>query len=377
MMPTTKSSTAQSSPAQTPTPEASAQTNGRRLPRPRHLLGGVLIGIAVIVTLLVPLFNVSLGGLLPGPLNSPGSMNLLALMLVAAATAITLDLVFGYTGLLSLGHGVYFGVGCYAAVMFGNMESVGFGLGVLLALATTLLVSIVGNACALKLTGFGFAMATLALVQLFAICVERGYWGLGGEVGVTYDFGVLPANFTGLVNARNVYWLAVATLVVVYVVARLIVATEAGSVWQAIRENALRAEVLGINVYLYRLFAATTGSFLAGLCGIAYSVVMGGGNPGIVALTYSLGLILMVVLGGRGLLWGALLGGLLYTYLNLRLSALSTLPAIQDLPAVLSVPLTQPQFILGVIFVLVILFLPGGLASAITGRRRRSDAAAS
>lgn len=337
----------------------------------RRHVGRLVLAAALVFAALVPQLHLTFGGILPGPLDSVGSMNLLALMLIAAATAITLDVVFGYAGLLSMGHGVYFGVGCYSAVMFANMESIGFGAAVLLALATTFVLSVIGNACALNLTGFGYAMATLALVQLLAICVERGYAGSGGEVGVTYDFGTLPASFTGLVNSRNVYWLALGTLVAVYAVARWVVSTELGAVWQAIRENPLRAQVLGINVYAYRLAAATFGSFLAGVCGIVYSVVMGGANPSIVDLTYSLGMILMVVLGGRGVLWGAMLGGLLYTYLTLRLSSLATAEGMQDLPDVLRIPLTQPKFLLGVVFVLVILFLPGGLASAVTVRRRR------
>lgn len=337
----------------------------------RRAIGRILLAAALVFAILVPYLHLTFGALLPGPLDSVGSMNLLALMLIAAATAVTLDVVFGYTGLLSLGHGVYFGLGCYTVVMFTNLEALEFPAAVLLAMVTTLALSVIGNASALKLTGFGYAMATLALVQLLAIFIERGYAGSGGEVGLTYGFGSLPDAITGLGNTRNIYWLALATLVVVYALARWAVSTEAGSVWQAIRENPLRAQVLGINVYAYRLAAATFGSFLAGLCGIVYSIVMGGANPSIVELTYSLGLILMVVLGGRGVLWGAMLGGLFYTYLNLRLASVATASGMQDLPDVLRVPLTQPKFLLGIVFVLVILFMPGGLASAVTVQRRR------
>lgn len=97
---------------------------------------------------------------------------------------------------------------------------------------------------------------------------------------------------------------------------------------------------------------------------------MGGANPSIVVLGYSLSLVLMVVLGGRGVLWGAALGGILYTYLNQRLTALSDSTAVTGLPEVVRVPLTQPNFILGVLFILIILFLPGGLASMVRIRRR-------
>lgn len=339
----------------------------------RTRIGRAILLVALVVAAMVPYLDRSLGSLLPGPINSFGSMNLLALMLISAATAVTLDLMFGYTGLLSMGHALYFAIGCYSVVMYANMESIGYGTAVVLAFLTVIACALAGNATSLKLTGFGFAMATLALAQLLAIVVERGYGGSGGEVGLLYEFGSLPEAFSGLVNTRNIYWLCLGTLVVVYAVARYAVRTQAGMIWQAIRENPLRAQVLGVNVYAYRLLSAVVASALAGLCGISYSILMGGANPSIVAMEYSLGLILMVVLGGRGVLWGAMIGGLVYTYLTIRLSALSTTPGVADLPEILRIPLAQPDIIVGVVFVLAILFLPRGLASLFTGSfsRRR------
>jgi branched-chain amino acid transport system permease protein len=86
--------------------------------------------------------------------------------------------------------------------------------------------------------------------------------------------------------------------------------------------------------------------------------------------TFTLSLLVMVVLGGAGARWGALLGGVLYTLLDQRLAVLASSPQITSLPGVLRVPLSQPLFLLGSLFVLVVLFLPGGLAGAI-GRLRR------
>ena len=329
--------------------------------------GALLVVLALLV--LAPLTDRNLGGLLPGPINSAGSLQLLALMFVGAATAVTLDVMFGYTGLLSFGHALYFGFGCYSTVILGN--GLGFATGTPLAVLLTFAVALVGNAASLRLTGIGFSMATLALAQALYIGVERGFLGSGGEVGVTFDFGVLPHPFVGIANTRNVYWLALVLLVVVYAVCALAVRSEAGHVWQAIRENDVRTQVLGYHVYAYRLGASTIACTLAGICGAVYAVVTGGANPGIVVLGYSLSLVLMVVLGGRGVLWGAVVGGLLYTYLTQRLGALSDSDAVANLPEVVRVPLTQPNFILGVLFVLIILFLPGGLASVVTGRRGR------
>jgi branched-chain amino acid transport system permease protein len=336
--------------------------------RSRHLRRGAVLALVVLLAL-APLTDRHLGGLLPGPINSAGSLQLLALMFVAAATAVTLDVMFGYTGLLSFGHALYFGFGCYSTVILGN--GLGFTNGVLLATLLTFLVALVGNAASLRLTGIGYSMATLALAQALYIGVERGFLGSGGEVGVTYSFGVLPDPFVGIVNTRNVYWLALALLVVVYAVCALAVRSEAGHVWQAIRENDVRTQVLGYHVYGFRLGASMISCTLAGICGAVYSVVTGGANPGIVFLGYSLSLVLMVVLGGRGVLWGAVVGGLLYTYLSQRLSELSDSSTVTDLPEVVRLPLTQPNFILGVLFILIILFLPGGLASIVTKRSRR------
>ncbi|TDD87169.1 branched-chain amino acid ABC transporter permease [Actinomadura darangshiensis] len=319
---------------------------------------------AVVVLLaLAPYSDLSVGGLLPGAVNSTGSLQLLALMFVAAATAITLDLMFGYTGLLSFGHALYFGFGCYSTVILSNIGGLGFTLGLPLAMLLTFTVALVGNAASLRLTGIGFSMATLALAQALSIAVERGFLRSGGEVGVTYGLDVLPAPFVGIVNTRNTYWLALALLVAVYALVGFAVRTEAGHVWQAIRENPLRTGVLGYNVYASQLASGTIACTLAGACGAVYSIVMGGANPSIVVLGYSLSLVLMVVLGGRGVIWGAVVGGFVYTYLNERLTAVSDSGAVSALPHVIRAPLSQPNFILGTVFVLVILFLPGGLAS--------------
>jgi len=91
-------------------------------------------------------------------------------------------------------------------------------------------------------------------------------------------------------------------------------------------------------------------------------LLAGGASPGITTANLSLALLLMVVLGGTGSLWGAVLGGVLYEYLDFRLVALAGSPAIHALPGWFRVPLGQPLFILGMLFILLVLFFPGGIA---------------
>jgi branched-chain amino acid transport system permease protein len=160
-------------------------------------------------------------------------------------------------------------------------------------------------------------------------------------------------------------------------VAKLLTLTRLGRVWQAIRENELRVAVMGYNVYLYKLSVAAISGILAGICGIVYAIVLGGADPTVTGLFYSLGLIVMVTLGGKGRIWGALIGGVLYTYLQQRLPVLAGSDSVQSLPKALRIPLSEPQLLLGVVFLLFIFFLPGGLAQLITrmfGKRRRIPA---
>lgn len=333
---------------------------------PRGRPAAVLIAVVALLLLASPpLLHRSVGPLLPGPVDNPASLRLLALVLVAGAAAMSLDLMFGYAGQLSFGHGMFFGLGAYGAVIMTKSGSIGFLSALLLAVLITMVVASVVIAVALRTSDIGFSMVTLAFAQIAAILVERGYLGTGGENGVTYPAGSLPPSLVGITNSANVYWIAAALVVVVFCVCRYAVGTSAGHVWQAIRENSLRTEVIGYRIDLYRLAVGVLGCTLAGLCGAVYSIVLGGADPGLVALSQSLGLVLMVVLGGRGILWGALLGGVLYTYLNLRLPAVANTEGIDRLPSVLAVPLSHPQFLLGVVFVGIVLFLPGGLASLI------------
>jgi len=104
-----------------------------------------------------------------------------------------------------------------------------------------------------------------------------------------------------------------------------------------------------------------------------------GSTLGVTQPNFTLTLLLMVVIGGAGSRWGAVLGGILYTYLNDRLTAIGSSSTVERLPHAVSTPLEQPLFLLGVIFILIVVFLPGGLAGLVsrgrpTGLRRLEEA---
>jgi branched-chain amino acid transport system permease protein len=143
---------------------------------------------------------------------------------------------------------------------------------------------------------------------------------------------------------------------------RWAVESSPGRVWQAIRENELRVEVLGLRPRAYKLTAFVLSSFLATAGGVVYLLLFNSSSPAVTAPNFTLSLLLMVVIGGAGSRWGAVLGGIVYTYLDNRLGAIGGSSTVQGLPHVLRTPLEQPLFLLGTIFILIVFFLPGGVA---------------
>jgi branched-chain amino acid transport system permease protein len=330
------------------------------------------LAVVVAVLAVLPLIHVGTGAVLPDMLSAPGSLQLLGICLVFGALAMTYDLLFGFTGLLSFGHALFFAVGIYVTEIAMGHLGLGLGLAVLLAIGAGIAVALFVGAISLRVGGIAFAMVTLAFAQAGSIIVGQDPHGLtGGELGLSLTFEQVPVSLVGVVNTRNLYWIALALLVVVYAVVTASTRSAPGRVWQAIRENERRVQVLGLRPYSFKLLAFVVASVLAALCGIVYVLLVGGAHPGVITPEFTLSLLVMVVLGGAGSRWGAVLGGVIYSYLDQRLPAFASSHAIASLPTVIRVPLSQPLFILGLLFVLVILFLPGGIAGALSRQAAR------
>ncbi|MCW2640421.1 MAG: branched-chain amino acid transporter permease [Dactylosporangium sp.] len=316
--------------------------------------------LAVLALLVVvPYTTLSVPGVLPGGLNSPGSLQLLAVCLLFAGFAVTYDLLYGHTGLLSFGHALYVAAGSYSANIAVTKLHWGWGPALAAAAGVGLLLPAVLGAVALRVRGIAFAMVTLAFAQVGSILVMSARI-TGGEEGLSLSD--IPAIFAGVANTANLYWLALAYLVVVVVVVRWSVESEPGRVWRAIGDNERRVTVLGLSPYRFRLLSYVLSAFLATLGGVVHLLLLGGSTPQITTSAFTVGLLVMTVLGGAGTRWGALLGGVLYTYLDQRLSSVAGSGVVAGLPAAVRLPLSQPQFILGALFVMVVYFLPGGLA---------------
>jgi branched-chain amino acid transport system permease protein len=320
----------------------------------------LLVGFA-----LVPKLSLDIPVLFNGPLDSPGTLGLLALCLVFAGVALTYDLLFGFTGLLSFGHALYFAMGVYLTTIALTKWEWGLAETLLVVVGVGILVPLVLGAISLRVGGIAFAMVTLAFAQAGQVLVQKNPNGLtGGEEGLGLNFAAIPDAFVGVLNTKNLYWLALGYAAVVFLVVRWAVNSSPGHVWQAIRENERRVEVIGLQPLRFKLLAFVLASFLATMGGVIWLIVLGtGASPQVTTASFTLTLLVMVVIGGAGTRYGALLGGFLYTLADQRLGSLAGSSTIDDLPSVLSTPLSEPLFILGTLFILLVFFVPGGLAS--------------
>jgi branched-chain amino acid transport system permease protein len=339
---------------------------------PRRRVRGPAIAVIVVAVLAVaPAIDVRLPVVLPGVVSSPGSLQVLGIALVYAGVAMSYDIVFGYTGLLSLGHALFFAFGVYGTNLLMERAGMPFAVATAVAVAGITVAAAVLGAIALRVRGIAFAMVTLAFAEALSFFLITDPLDLtGGEEGLPVVGDKLPDLLRGVLNVRWLYWLALVYAVLVYVVARLAVGSHAGRAWRAIRDNEDRVELLGLVPYRFKLVAFVIGGTLAGLGGSVFLVLARGASPSVASAEFTLALLIMVVIGGAGRLWGAAAGGMVYGLLTLRLNSLGTSGLLDNLPAWIERTLADPLFVLGVLFIALVLYAPGGIASLVDRLRR-------
>ena len=230
--------------------------------------------------------------------------------------ALGFNLLFGYIGLHSFGHGAYLGIGAYAFGLFQTHVGVSLWGGLAAAiLAATLGGAVVGT-CISHRRGIYYALMTIAFGQIFWFSAIKLRWLTGGEDGLLgiprpdVTFGPLAI---GIETNRALYWFVAAVLVVVVLALWRLVNAPFGRVLQAIRQNETRARFVGYNVWFVKWLTFTISAGLAGLAGGLFCMAQESAYPDVMSLHQS-GLIVMMILVGGGLVsfWGPVLGVLLY-----------------------------------------------------------------
>jgi len=269
--------------------------------------------------------------------------------LIFGIWAMSLDLLVGYTGLVSFGHAAGFGLGAYAAGLFAQNISAEFILTLLAAQIIVILVAFATGFVVTRLSGIAFAILTLCICQvLFQIAVvwRSVTGGLDGLIGAP-----LPEIFgRALEPGREFYLLTVSTLIIVYLGLRRFVDSPFGRTLQAIRSNEDRASAIGINVRLHKWVVFIISWMVAGIAGTLFVFLKAGANPMSLYWLESGNVLAMTILGGMGTLYGPIIGAIVFVFLRDEMTTL----------------FRAWQFTFGLVFVLVILLLPSGLAGIVS-----------
>jgi urea transport system permease protein len=352
-------------------------------------------GVTVMVLLLAMVVAVPYANLVLPP-ESPWHLStywvaLLGKFLAFALLALAIDLIWGYAGILSLGHGAFFGLGGYAMGMYltrqigdrgvyGHPELPDFMVflsyeslpwfwwGFDMFWFAMLMVVLVPGVLALvfgwlafrsRVTGVYFAIITQALVFALMLAFFRNEMGFGGNNGLTDFKDILGFSVQTRETRVALFVISALVLIAAYVAARYIVTSRFGRVLIAVRDSESRTRFSGYRVEHYKLWLFVFSAMLAGVAGALYVPQVGIINPGEFSPLRSIEAVLWVAVGGRGSLFGAIIGAFAVNGAKTWFTA------------------AYPQvwlFFLGALFVFVTLFLPRGLVGIF--RRRRPEGGA-
>jgi len=311
---------------------------------------GAVAGAILVILALVPVPALAL--------HQPFYLALVARIMIFAIAAMSLDLILGYGGLVSFGHAVYLGIGGYAVgiLSFHGIDN-GF-VQFAVAIAASAMVALAIGAVSLRTSGVYFIMITLAFSQMvYFLAVSQNQYG--GDDGLNIrrpsDFG----NWLPLDRPLVLYYVTFALLAALLFLASRIVASRFGMVLQGARSNERRMAAIGFSVFRYRLAGFVVAGAMCGIAGALFANLTLFVSPSIMHWSRSGEIMVMVILGGMGTLYGPVLGAALYLVFE----------------SVLSRVTEHWQAVLGPLLVLIVLFaragLFGTLAWLVSKARRR------
>ena len=292
---------------------------------------------------------------LPFVANSFGEAFYIALatrILIFALAATSLNLILGFGGMVSFGHAAFLGVGAYTVVILSQMGVVDAWVAWPTAMVVAGLFALLIGAVSLRTQGVYFIMITLAFAQMMYYLVVS-FKAYGGDDGMS-----LPARsrigFLDMSNDAHFYYVTLLACVVVLVLIARVLNARFGHVLQAIRENEVRMQSLGYAVFRYKLCAFVMSGALAGLAGALLANQSGFVSPAMMQWSQSGMMMMMVILGGVGHLYGGVWGAIVFLLLEETLSHFTI----------------HWQLGLGALLLMVVLLLPNGLTSALTHLRK-------
>jgi branched-chain amino acid transport system permease protein len=322
------------------------------------------------------------------PFAIPGvkALNVAAKVLVFIVLVASFDLLLGYTGIVSFAHTMFFGIGAYGIAIASTRMGPGWaalGVGILCALALSFVLALAIGLFSLRVRAIFFSMITLAVAAAFQTLASQLSEFTGGEDGLTFkmpellspSFEPFETEFLGvLIDGRTIsYYLLFVTCLVLFLAMLRIVNSPFGRVLQAIRENEFRAEAIGYRVVVYRTVSSILSALFATLAGAMLAIWLRYNGPDTtLSFEIMLDVLLIVVIGGMGTIYGAAIGSGLFVVAQSYLQDLLRLAsdAVAGLPW-LAALLSPDRWLLwlGLLFVLSVYYFPTGVVGRLRALR--------
>lgn len=292
----------------------------------------------------------------------------LTTVLCYALAALGLNLLTGFNGQISVGHGAFFGIGAYTSAILVSERGWPAWSTVVLGAVLAFVVGLIVGLPALRIRGVYLALVTLALATLFPAIVVKYSDVTGGTQGITLEGSQRLnspqfARDAGITNSQWRYYVALVITLVAFVLVRNLVKSRVGRALIAIRDNETPAEVLGVNVGLYKVLTFGVSAMLAGLGGSLFTFNNDGVATDVVDIQLSIILLVAVVIGGVATFFGPAIGAFLVVFLE------SFFP--EDLRG------EAAPVVFGVLLILLMMAAPGGILGLVrqgwAGVRRRSE----
>lgn len=292
--------------------------------------------------------------LLPFALGSAYFINLTSQILIAAILAMSLNILVGFGGLVSLGHAAYLGTAAYGVMFLVVQMGLHHAVAIILTLSGVTVLSMLFGFLALRATGLGFLMITLALGQILWGLAYRWVGVTGGDNGLG---GLTRPQFWGInfADPTMFYYLVTVIFVIAFALIAQFARSPFGQSLEGSRDQPRRMRALGFNVGIIQWLSFVYAGFWGGVSGILYAYYHQFISPQALHLTNSAETLLMVIAGGVGTLTGPVVGAALVLILK----------------NVVSIYIARWVMLLGFTFVLIVVFMPDGLVPGVTRLRKR------
>ncbi|NKI21660.1 branched-chain amino acid ABC transporter permease [Paenibacillus dendritiformis] len=298
--------------------------------------------------------------LLPAVNDSRSFLIVMTQICIFAIFAMSYDILLGYTGIVSFGHCMFFGIGAYSSGIMLDRLGPSAGtliLSVLAGMLLSALLSYIVGMLSLRLKSHFYAMLTLAFSGLLLVLAEKWRSLTNGNDGFTFP---IPA---AMKDRTVLYFTALAAMAAIFLLLRRFTQSPAGRVLLAIRENEQRAESLGYAIIHYKVMATVVAGMAASLSGSLYVLTLRFVNTTVFGMDMTLSALLMTIIGGVGTLYGAIIGASLIEWAHHGLSELAKFHPVFE----------RWIIFFGLLYIIVVLLFPAGIVGTLRNWSRRGE----